>query len=77
LYTYNFVGNLRYEAFLEAQTVHLEIKYIGSVTFDGNNTVVSFANDQTAQRIELTKNKGGNTGFGLNSFGFGILSSEK
>ncbi|MCL2686643.1 MAG: hypothetical protein FWE73_09725 [Candidatus Bathyarchaeota archaeon] len=65
-----------YEAFLEVQTVHLEIKYIGSVSFDGNNTVVSFANDQNIQHIELTKNKGGNTGFGLNSFGFGSRYSS-
>ena len=60
-----------YKAFLETQTVHLEIRYIGSVTFDGKNTVVSFANDQNVQQIELTKNKGGNSGLGLNSFGFG------
>ena len=66
-----------YEAFLEAQTVYLEIRYIGSVTFDGKNTVVSFANDQNVQQIELTKNKGENSGFGLNSFGFGIYSSAK
>ncbi len=66
-----------YKAFLEAQTVYLEIRYIGSVTFDGKNTVVSSANDQNVQQIELTKNRGGNSGFGLNSFGFGIYSSAK
>jgi len=60
-----------YKAVLDAQTVYLEIRYIGSVTFDGKNTVVSFANDQNVQQIELTKNKGGNSGLGLNSFGFG------
>jgi hypothetical protein len=38
-----------------AQTIYLDVRRLGYVTFDGNNTVVTLASNQTIQHLELTK----------------------
>jgi hypothetical protein len=37
------------------QTIYLEARRLGYVTFDGNDTIVTLAGDQIIQRLELTK----------------------
>ncbi|MDR0460708.1 MAG: hypothetical protein LBH62_04640 [Nitrososphaerota archaeon] len=48
-------GDLR-SALEKTQTIYFDVKRVGYVTFDGNNTVVTFAGKQVIQHIELTKN---------------------
>ena len=38
-----------------AQTIYLDVRRLGYVTFDGNNTIVTLAGDQVTQHLELTK----------------------
>jgi len=38
------------------QTIYLDVRRVGYVTFDGNNTVVTLPSDPVIQHIELTKN---------------------
>ena len=39
-----------------AQTIYLEVRRVGYVTFEGNNTVVTLASNPVILQIELTKN---------------------
>ena len=38
------------------QTIYIDVKRVGYVTFDGDNTVVTLADKQAIHHIELTKN---------------------
>jgi hypothetical protein len=55
----SFANTTLPEKFLNAQNaqaIYLDVSRIGYVTFDGNNTIVTLANNSVIQHIELTKN---------------------
>jgi hypothetical protein len=52
------------EKIQNAQTIYIDICRVGYITYTGNDTVVSFANNEVAQHYELTK-----TG---NGFSYGV-----
>lgn len=47
------------KAIQNAQTIYIDIHRVGYITFTGNDTVVSLANDEIVQHYELTKNGDG------------------
>lgn len=63
--------NERYSNFLAAlentQTIYFDVRRVGYITFDGDNTVVTFAGNQVIQHIKMTKNG--------NAFIFGDLET--
>jgi hypothetical protein len=48
-------GNDQIQNIRNAQTIYIDVHRVGYITFTGNNTVVSLANDEIAQHYELTK----------------------
>lgn len=52
-----------------AQVIYIDVSRIGYVTFDGNNTIVTLADDSVIQHIELTKNG--------NEFSFGNVPADR
>ena len=39
-----------------AQTIYIDVYRLGYVTFNGNSTIITLANNQVIQHVELTKN---------------------
>ena len=39
-----------------AQTIYIDVYRLGYITFNGNSTIVTLANNQVIQHVELTKN---------------------
>ncbi|MCL2358474.1 hypothetical protein [Candidatus Bathycorpusculum sp.] len=60
---HSYIVGDEFETALDTQTIYLDVRSVCYVTFDGNNTVVTWADDQDIQHITLTNNG--------NSFVFG------
>ncbi|MDR0373135.1 MAG: hypothetical protein LBI79_06220 [Nitrososphaerota archaeon] len=54
-YSY-IVNGEKYGNVLEAQTIYLDVRKVCYVTFDGDNAVITLANNQDIQHMELIKN---------------------
>jgi hypothetical protein len=59
------------QAIRDAQSFYIDVHRVGYVTCTGNNTVVTLANDEVIQHIELTKS-GDQFVYGVKPFGYAL-----